>query len=72
MVIKIKYKNNRFDLVKSEMLDHFLAEGKVKEFYRYSENRWVAVGHDPMRSERGPFGGAERRSPELLRMSQGQ
>jgi hypothetical protein len=72
MVIKIKYKNNRFDLVKSEILDQFLTEGKVKEFYRYSENRWVTVGHDPMRCERGPFGGAERRSPELRRMSQGQ
>jgi len=44
MVIKIKYNNNRYDLVKSEMLDKFLADGKVREFYRYSENRWVTVG----------------------------
>ena len=70
MVIKIKYNNNRFDLVKSEILDKFLADGKVKEFYRYSENRWVTVGHDPMRSGKSTFGGDERRSTELQRTNQ--
>ena len=70
MVIKIKYNNNRYDLVKSEMLDKFLADGKVKEFYRYSENRWVTVGHDPLRNGKGTFGGDERRSTELQRTIQ--
>ncbi len=69
MVIKIRYKNNRFDLVKSDMLERFLEEGKIKEFYRYSENRWVTVGSDPMRRIKAVFSGSERRSPELRSMN---
>lgn len=70
MVVKIRYKNNRYDLVKDEMFDQFLGQGKIKEFYRYSENRWVIVGRDPMRRETSTFTGTERRSPELRRILQ--
>ena len=70
MLIKIKYQNNRFDLVKSEMLDQFLSKGKVKEFYRYSEERWVTVGTDTLRKSDAPYFGTERRSQALREMNQ--
>ncbi|MDH4232317.1 MAG: hypothetical protein OEW04_09860 [Nitrospirota bacterium] len=69
MVIKVKYKNNRFDLVKGEMLDLLLEEGKIKQFYRYSENKWITVGRDPVRAGRKTFQGTERRAHESERMS---
>lgn len=61
MIIKVKYHNNRFDLVKGEILDQFLEKGKVKQFYRYSEDRWVTVGRDPIRIGRHIYSETERR-----------
>jgi hypothetical protein len=69
MVIKVKYKNNRFDLVQGELLDLLLEEGKVKQFYRYSEDRWITVGRDPVRAGRKIYFGAERRIQHLEKMS---
>jgi hypothetical protein len=69
MVIKVKYKNNRFDLVKGELLDFLLKEGKVKQFYRYSEDRWITVGRDPVRAGRKIYFGTERRAEHLEKMS---
>jgi len=62
MLMKVKYQNNRFDLVKGDILSIFLAEGKVKEFYRYSEDRWVTVGRDQIRTGGGIYSGPERRT----------
>ena len=62
MLIKVKYTNNRFDLIKGEMLEGFLEEGKVRQFYRYSEDRWITVGSDPMRSGEKIYPGPEMRS----------
>ena len=65
MVIKVKYKNNRFDLVKGEVLDLLLEEGKIKQFYRYSEDKWVTVGRDPIRMGRSRYLGSDRRTIDL-------
>jgi hypothetical protein len=62
VIVKVKYQNNRYDLIKGEVLTQFIAEGKIKEFYRYSEERWVTVGSDPTRTGRGGYTGPERRS----------
>ena len=69
MIIKVKYKNNRFDFVKGEILDLLIEEGKIKQFYRYSEEKWITVGRDPMRAGRKSFLGNERRSQPFENMS---
>jgi hypothetical protein len=65
MLIKIKYQNNRFDLVKGGVLTQFIKKGKINQFYRYSEKRWVKVESDPIRSQTGEYSGLERRAPDL-------
>jgi hypothetical protein len=62
MLMKVKYYDNRFDLVKGSLLSRFLVEGKVKEFFRYSEHRWVTVGRDQIRTGGGTYSGPERRA----------
>lgn len=69
MLIKVKYTNNRFDLIKGEMLEGFLAEGKIRQFYRYSEDRWVTFGSDPIRSSQKIYTGPERRSTAQEKVS---
>lgn len=61
MIIKVKYKNNSYDNVNTYLLNQFLAEGKVSQFYRYSEERWVTVGCDPIRIGSGLYDGLEKR-----------
>jgi hypothetical protein len=64
MLIKVKYTNNRFDLIKGEMLEDFLAEGRIRQFYRYSEDRWITVGADPIRTTEMIYPGPERRAAQ--------
>jgi hypothetical protein len=52
MLIKIRYQNNRFDMLKGDILNKFIQQGKIKEFYRYSEERWVKTESDPIRSQK--------------------
>ena len=67
MLIKIKYQNNRFDMITGDVLTRFIQQGKVKEFYRYSEERWVKTESDPIRSETaGFYSGREKRISNLV------
>jgi hypothetical protein len=62
MLIKIRYQNNRFDMIKGDILTKFIQQGKIKEFYRYSEERWIKVESDPVRSQTAEFySGREKR-----------
>jgi hypothetical protein len=70
MLIKIKYKNNRFDLIKGDVLGQFIQQGKIKEFYRYSEDRWVNVESDPIRLQpEKVYSGREKRFADLKQTS---
>ena len=53
MLIRVIYKDGRFDLVKPQMLDKLLEEHKVTSFMR--STGWAIVGRDPIR--RGRYGG---------------
>jgi len=67
MYVRVKYKNNTYDYVSGILLDKLIMADKIKQFYRYSEERWVTIGVDPVRgSGRGEYyTGVERRKSLL-------
>ena len=61
MLIRVKYVNDRFDMVCPELLDHLLETGKVREFQR--REGWVMPGIDKLRCKnRNDYSGTERRT----------
>lgn len=60
MLIRVRYKDGRIDLVPSKKLDELIVMSDIIQFER-SEG-WVIVGEDPIRSSlRGNYRGSERR-----------
>jgi hypothetical protein len=60
--IAIKYKSDTEDIVSSFMLDELITSGRIKQFYRPSEEKWVTPGVDRIRKA-----GDAQRSPERRR-----
>lgn len=61
MLIRVKYVDDRFDMVRPDILDHLLAAGKVREFQR--QDGWVMPGIGNLRRKhRNGYSGTERRS----------
>ena len=60
-LVQVRYRNNREGLVDDVTLNELIASGKVKQFYRPSESRWVDVDHDSVRAQSNGYKGAERR-----------
>ena len=60
MMIRVKYTDGRFDMVKSQLLDNLLVEQKVTCFMR--STGWALVGRDPIRrgSSEGYWGEEQR------------
>ncbi|WP_321371411.1 GSU3473 family protein [uncultured Desulfuromusa sp.] len=60
MLIRVRYKDGRIDLVPSKKLDELIVMSEIEQFERSSG--WVKVGADPIRSTlRGHYSGFERR-----------
>lgn len=60
MLIRVRYKDGKIDLVPSKKLDELLMMSEIEQFERSSG--WVTVGKDPIRSTlRGHYYGTERR-----------
>ncbi len=60
MLIRVRYKDGRIDLVPSRKLDELIMMSEIEKFERSSG--WVTVGRDPIRSTlRGTYNGPERR-----------
>lgn len=60
MLIRVRFKDGRIDLVPSRKLDELIIMSEIDEFERSSG--WVTVGKDPIRSTlRGVYSGPERR-----------
>lgn len=65
MNIRVKYHNDKYDIVRGFLLDVLLEQNRVKSFYRPSENRWVTVGVDRIRSRAGTgYNGEQRRASD--------
>ncbi len=61
MLIRVRYKDGRIDLVPSSGLDELIVMSKIEQFER--STGWVTVGTDPVRSTlRGNYVGGERRN----------
>jgi len=60
MLIRVKYVDDRFDMVRPEILDRLLETGRVQEFQR--RDGWVMPGSGNLRrTNRTKYTGAERR-----------
>jgi hypothetical protein len=59
MLIRIVYRNGRYDEIKPFLLDRLIESGKVKKFFR--SDGWVVVGRDPLRGRDEHFEGPEKR-----------
>ncbi len=66
MLIRVKYMDEHFDMVRPDVLDRLLEEGKVREFQRH--DGWVMPGVATLRrSNRNKYSGSERRMEHLAR-----
>lgn len=64
VLIRVLYKDNKYDYVPDSMLDELIESGKIKQFCR--TEGWVTVGEDPIRgrggiADRVGYSGPERR-----------
>ncbi|MBN1958222.1 MAG: hypothetical protein JXQ81_12895 [Desulfuromonadales bacterium] len=60
MLIRVRFKDGRIDLIPSRKLDELIVMSEIDQFERASG--WVMVGRDPIRSTlRGGYAGPERR-----------
>lgn len=60
MLIRVRFKDGRIDLIPSRKLDELIVMSEIDQFERASG--WVMVGRDPIRSTlRGGYTGPERR-----------
>lgn len=61
MLIRVRYTDNRFDMVRPEFLDDLLDRGVLQSFLR--RDGWVTAASGPLRRERRPrYAGPERRT----------
>ena len=68
MLIRVKYVDNRFDMVRPEVLDHLLETGKVREFQR--QDGWVMPDIGNLRhNNRNVYSGSERRTARTAEQS---
>ncbi len=61
LYLRVKYIDNSYDYIVGTVLGKLIRENKIKRFYRYSEEKWVTVGVDPVRGAGGLYGGSDRR-----------
>ena len=60
-LVQVRYRNNREGLVDDITLNELILSGKIKQFYRPSESRWVNVDNDSVRAKSNGYNGRERR-----------
>jgi hypothetical protein len=63
--VMIKYQDDEVDVVKAALADKLISAGKIKQFYRGSEHRWITLGIDPVRGKGGHYAGPDRRVLQL-------
>jgi hypothetical protein len=64
MVLRVKFENDKYDYVSSEVIGDLIRQERIAMFYRPSEKRWIDIRVDAVRQERGIFYiGPERRNP---------
>jgi tetratricopeptide (TPR) repeat protein len=62
-LIRVRYRNHREAIVDDITLNELILNGKIKQFYRPSEGRWVDIDYDSVRMKANGYGGPDRREP---------
>ena len=62
MVLRVQYHNDKFDYVNDLALDRLIITQGIKNVYRPSEEKWVAIGADPTRGIGGHYTGPEQKT----------
>ena len=62
MLIRVMYRDYRYDYVNTHQLDHLIDFKRITKFLRPSEDRWVIIDKDPIRGQGGDYRGSERRN----------
>lgn len=71
MLIRVRYRDGRIDLVPSRKLDELIVMSEIEQFERATG--WVRLGEDPIRSSlRGDYLGPERRTTILYELEGGK
>lgn len=71
MLIRVRYKDGRIDLVPSRKLDELIVMSEIEQFER--STGWVVLGEDPIRSSlRGNYRGPERRYRVMFNVDAGE
>jgi hypothetical protein len=60
MMIRVVYKNDKYDMIRDILLDYLIGQGKIKKFFRSAG--WAVIGVDKVRGMGGPYNGPDRRS----------
>ncbi len=61
MVIRVMYKNNKYDMLKASRLDELIDSGKIVKFHR--SDGWATIGFARLRGSGGTYNGIDRRRP---------
>ncbi|MFA5516057.1 MAG: hypothetical protein WDA20_07180 [Desulfuromonadales bacterium] len=64
MLIRVRYREGAYDMVKEYFLANLIASGRISRFRR--TDGWVEIGRDPVRRHPAPrriYTGPERRDP---------
>lgn len=60
MMIRVVYKNDKYDMVRDVLLDYLIGKRKIKKFLRSAG--WTVIGVDKIRGMGGTYSGPERRN----------
>lgn len=63
-LISVRYRNNREGLVDDVTLNDLIRTGRIRQFYRLSEDRWVDIERDPVRKSEAGQPGLGRRATD--------
>jgi tetratricopeptide (TPR) repeat protein len=66
-LISVRYRNNREGLVDDVTLNELILTGRIRQFYRLSEGRWVDIEKDPVRRNVEDQPGFGRRATDRKR-----
>lgn len=60
MIVRVLYRNEKYDMVKTSFLDLLIKSRKIKKFKR--SKGWAVMGLDRVRGDGGKYKGPERRT----------
>ncbi len=63
-LIQVKYRNSQEGFVDDVTLNELIWSGKINHFYRPSQEKWIDIKTDPVRTRQSQFDGPERRAPD--------